>query len=74
MNFYIQMGHGMQSICRELTEAWSGSTVVLSPLNITQENLTPFVKSLHKVKGQVLLDPQMYSPRKYHKNLQQYSY
>lgn len=74
MNFYIQMGHGMQSICRELTEAWNGSTVVLSPLNITQKNLTPFAKSLHKVKGKLLLDPQMYSPRKYHKNLQQYSY
>jgi hypothetical protein len=29
---------------------------------------------LRKVGGKVLFDPQMYSPRKYHKNLQQYEY
>ncbi len=74
MDFYIQMGHGMQTLCRELTEAWNGSTVILSPLNITQDKLAPYANSLHKAKGQVLLDPQMYCPRKYHKNLQQYTY
>jgi len=74
MKFYIQMGHGMQSLCRELSEAWGDSTVILSPLNISQDKLSPFSDSLRKVNGQILFDPQMYSPRKYHKNLQQYSY
>jgi hypothetical protein len=74
MKFYIQMGHGMQSICRELSDSWGGSTVILSPLNIGEDKLLPFTESLMKKNGQVLFDSQMYSPRKYHKNLQQYSY
>jgi len=74
MKFYIQMGHGMQGICKDLTALWHGSTVILSPLNISEDKLQPFSQSLRKLNGQVLLDSQMYSPRKFHKNLQQYSY
>jgi len=74
MNFYIQMGHGMQKICTELSEHWGGATVILSPLNITSDKIVPFSKTLNKSNGKVLLDPQMYSPRKYHKNLQKYDY
>jgi hypothetical protein len=74
MKFYIQMGHGMQKICTELSEYWGGATVILSPLNMTAGKLKPFSESLRKSGGQVLLDPQMYSPRKYHKNLQKYDY
>ena len=75
MKFYIQMGHGMQSICKELTEYWGESTTIISPLNMPlPEKVKPFSESLRKIGGQVLFDPQMYSPRKYHKNLQKYSY
>jgi len=74
MDFYIQMGHGMQKICLELSEYWGGATVILSPLNISPDKVKPFSKSLQKVNGRVLIDPQMYSPRKYHKNLQKYDY
>ncbi|MDR2590270.1 MAG: hypothetical protein LBC71_04700 [Oscillospiraceae bacterium] len=75
MNFYIQMGHGMQNICKDLCEAWQGATVILSPQNIHPTNkLSPFVASLQKLNGKVLFDPQLYSPRKYHKNLQKHDY
>jgi hypothetical protein len=74
MKFYIQMGHGMQSLCKELCEAWDGASVILSPLNIPENKLCTFVQSLAKMNGRVLFDPQMYSPRKIHKNLQPYSY
>ena len=74
MEFYIQMGHGMQSMCRELSDLWGGSTVILSPLNIAPDKLSPFSESLQAANGKVLVDPQMYSPRKFHKNLQRYSY
>ncbi len=74
MKFYIQMGHGMQSLCTELSEHWNGATVILSPLNMLQSKLKPFSETLRKTGGRVLLDPQMYSPRKYHKNLQKYDY
>jgi hypothetical protein len=74
MKLYIQMGHGMQKICTELSEYWGGATVILSPLNTVEKKLKPFSASLWKTGGHVLLDPQMYSPRKYHKNLQKYNY
>jgi hypothetical protein len=74
MKFYIQMGHGMESMCRELSSLWNGATVILSPLNIIEKKLPIFVQSIKNLNGQVLLDPQIYTPRKYHKNLQKYSY
>ncbi len=74
MKFYIQMGHGMKSICTDLSALWKGATVILSPLNMPEDKLPSFSQSLRKSNGKVLLDPQMYSPRKYHKNLQKYSY
>ena len=74
MKFYIQMGYGMQAICKDLSASWGGATVILSPLNITQDKLSPFAASLRQTGGKVLFDPQMYSPQKYHKNLQQYTY
>jgi len=74
MDLFIQMGHGMQRICTELSAYWGGATVILSPLNISPDKIAPFSKSLKKSNGKVLLDPQMYSPRKYHKNLQKYNY
>ena len=74
MDLYIQMGYGMQKICMELSEYWNGATVILSPLNISPDKIAPFSKSFIKANGKVLLDPQMYSPSKYHKNLQKYDY
>jgi hypothetical protein len=74
MDFYIQMGHGMQSICKELLTSWGGGTAILSPLNIPQDKISSYSASLKKINGHVLFDPQMYSPRKYHKNLDKYTY
>jgi hypothetical protein len=75
MKFYIQMGHAMQSICKELAEYWGDATVILSPLNMPlPDKVKSFSKALKTVGGRVLFDPQMYSPRKYHKNLQKYEY
>jgi len=68
------MGHQMQGICKELSALWGGSTTVLSPINIAESKLSSFSQSLRRVNGKVLLDPQLYSPRKNHKNLQEYSY
>jgi len=74
MQLYIQMGHQMQGICRDLSILWGGSTTILSPLNIEESKLQSFSQSLRKINGNVLLDPQLYSPRKHHKKLQEYSY
>ena len=75
MELYIQMGHGMQEICRNLSAAWHGTTVILSPQNLYPTKKLPvYAASLKKVSGSVLFDPQLYSPRKYHKNLQKHTY
>jgi hypothetical protein len=75
MKLYIQMGHGMQTLCKDLSAAWQGTTVILSPQNIYPTYKLPvFAASLKKVNGSVLFDPQLYSPRKYHKNLQKHTY
>lgn len=75
MRLYLQMGHGMQTMCKDLSEAWGGATVILSPQNIHPTNkLLPFTTSLRKVHGTVLFDPQLYAPRKYQKNLQKHDY
>lgn len=75
MKLYLQMGHGMQTICKDLCAAWGGASVILSPQNIyPTSKLLPFVETLGRVGGTVLLDPQLYAPRKYQKNLQKHDY
>lgn len=75
MDFYLQMGYGMQSMCKELCTAWQGASVILSAQNIhPTDKLSPFSSSLRRANGKVLFDPQLYSPRKYHKNLQKHTY
>jgi hypothetical protein len=74
MDFYIQMGHGMQSMCKDLLSDWGSSTVIFSPLNIPPERLEKFSTVIAKANGNILFDPQLYFPRKYHKNLTKYDY
>jgi hypothetical protein len=75
MKLYLQMGHGMQTMCKDLSEAWGEATVILSPQNIYPTNkLLPFAASLRKANGTVLFDPQLYAPRNYQKNLQTHDY
>lgn len=74
MDFYIQMGHGMQTMCKELLSEWGSSTIILSPLNIPPERLEKFTSEVKGANGEILFDPQLYFPRKYHKNLAKYSY
>ena len=74
MDFYIQMGHGMQTMCKDFLSSWGSSTVIISPLNIPPERLNKFSIEIEKANGQILFDPQLYFPRKYHKNLAKYDY
>jgi hypothetical protein len=74
MDFYIQMGHGMQKICRDLSAEWNGATVIISPKNIKQDKLAAFSNNIHVARGAVLFDPQLYTPRKHHKDISQYDY
>lgn len=75
MELYVQMGHGMQSMCKELLSYWGGnSTIIISPQNIQPKSLSSFSATIKRLNGRLLFDPQLYFPRKYHKNLSNYSY
>lgn len=41
---------------------------------MSPDKLKPFSESMQKTGGHVLLDPQLYCPRKFHKTLQKYDY
>ncbi|MBS7577105.1 MULTISPECIES: hypothetical protein [unclassified Enterococcus] len=74
MDFYVQMGHGMQTMSIELIKKWGEGTVILSPVNIKPNRISTFSKQIISNGGKVLFDPQMYYPEKYHKNLKEYKY
>lgn len=74
MELYLQLGHGMQGMSMELIEHWKSGTVIISPVNITQDKLKGFSDKIHSVGGDVLFDPQMFYPKEGHTKLQAYDY
>lgn len=74
MELFLQMGHGMQSVARELVRDDGQGTVIISPMNIKPTSLEKFSKEIQKLGGNVLFDPQLYYPRKFQKNLTLYEY
>lgn len=74
MELFLQMGHGMQSVAKELIKEEGRGTVIISPMNIKPTSLEKFSGDIQKVGGEVLFDPQLYYPRKFQKNLTLYEY
>lgn len=74
MELFLQMGHGMQSVAKELVKEEGRGTVIISPMNTKPTSLETFSKDIQKLGGNVLFDPQLYYPRKFQKNLTLYEY
>lgn len=74
MELYLQFGYGMMDHCRVLIEQWGGGTVILSPRDLNDNQLNKLSKSVRKLNGQVLLDPQFYLPHSDHTRLQGHAY
>lgn len=74
MKLYLQMGHGMQAMAQELIKLWGSGDVIISPVNIQQERVTAFAKSIISFGGNVLFDPQMFYPKDGHTKLKSYDY
>jgi len=68
------MGHGMQTLAQEHLVDFGDGTLILSPMNILPKSIETFSRKVGKLNGKILIDPQLYYPRKYQKNLTQYSY
>ena len=74
MEFYIQMGHGMQQMILELLQYWKQGNVILSPINIAADRIEKFAQDIHSYKGKIIFDPQLYLPREKPHRLSDYSY
>ena len=74
MELYIQMGHNTQKIAIEHLEDYGNGTVILSPMNISPGKIVDYSAKVHKKGGRVLVDPQLYYPRKFQRKLSEYAY
>ncbi len=74
MELYLQFAHGMKQLSIDLAKDWGGSTVILSPRDMTPTQLERWTNSFKKANIRTLFDPQCYYPKSNHKNLVQYEY
>jgi hypothetical protein len=70
MELYLQFGYGMMEHCRVLVERWGGGTVILSPRDLEDDQLSRMSTAIRALPGgSVLLDPQFYLPHADHERL-----
>ena len=75
MELYLQFGYGMMEHCRYLLSEWGGGTAVLSPRDLTDEQLHRLALTIRGIAGgEVLLDPQFYLPYADHERLCQHDF
>lgn len=75
MELFLQFGYGMMEHCRHLIDGWGGGTAILSPRDLTNDQLNRLSTVLRALPGgNVLLDPQFYLPHADHERLCQHDY
>jgi len=74
MDLHLQFGYGMMGHCQHLIESWGGGTVILSPRDLTGEQIKRFGMQITEIGGHILIDPQFYNPRATHHRLVQHDY
>lgn len=74
MELFLQFAWGMKKISLELAKDWGGATTILSPRDISPEQLEAWNKDFRKAKIKTLFDPQCYYPNCNHKGLVKYNY
>jgi hypothetical protein len=70
MDLLLQMGYGMKKHCIDLVSSWGGGTVILSPKDMTIEQMQNMSDQLQRKNGTILIDPQFYYPHSLKPNLQ----
>jgi hypothetical protein len=75
MDLYLQFGYGMMDHCRVLLSSWGGGTAILSPRDLTDDQLRRLGKDIAAIPdAESLLDPQFYLPHADHKKLCEHDY
>lgn len=75
MRLCLQFGYGMMGHCCDLIRKWHGGLSILSPRDLTPEQLTRLGGDICKINhGSVLIDPQLYLPHSSHERLSSHDY
>lgn len=74
MKLYLQFGHGMMGLCRELLLKMPDSAVILSPRDLDEKQIKKLGNEIVNIGGTTLLDPQLYAPRCDHQKLTSHTY
>ena len=74
MDLFLQFGHGMMNMSKNLMSSWNGGTIILSPRDLTLDQMLRFQSSVDKLNGKVVVDPQFYIPRSNHNKLVSHSF
>jgi hypothetical protein len=71
---FLQFGHGMMAHTRELLRQWAGGGVVLSPRDLTPDQLQRMSTTIAAANAEPLVDPQCYSTGADHYRLVTHTY
>ncbi len=74
MEMMLQFGHGMMTLTEELISAWEGGSVILSPRDMTRDQMQRVAQSVLAGYGNVFIDPQFYVPRSEQAKLTSHSF
>ena len=74
MNLYLQFGHGMMGLCKDLLPRMPDTSVILSPRDLAEDQIERFGGEVVEAGGRTLLDPQLYAPRCDHHKLTEHTY
>jgi len=74
MELYLQFGYGMMEHSRHLIKRWGEGTVILSPRDLTGEQIQRLGADIVERGGRNLVDPQFYDPRATHHRLVNHDY
>lgn len=74
MELYLQFGYGMKALTIDMAKKWKGVSVILSPRDMTPDQLTAWSKDFERAGVECYFDPQCYCPKSELKRLIQYEY
>lgn len=69
MQFALQFGHGMMEHSRFLVGKWGNGSVILSPRDLSAEQVVNLSRDIRARGGYTLVDPQLYVPDSDHARL-----
>lgn len=74
MKLALQYGYGMKDLCKDLLPNMRGSTIILSPRDLSDKQIISYSNEFIALGGQTLIDSQLYAPHSDHKRLTSHSY